>query len=154
MTIRARKVRNRRFSRVRRSRKMLSFLDAEATRLSGTGTGTTVTYTNATNLVNLTAHGYVDGQGPFLLANSGGALPAELSAVTEYWVNANDANSFTLHTSEADALAGTSIVAFTDDGTGTNTTLVGAESSDIFSYLLAGNTAAQIRTTASIDNLP
>lgn len=153
MTIYARKVRYRNLDRLRHSNEFLDFLADQAVRLSGTGTGTAITFTNASNLVNLTAHGFVDGQGPFLLSNSGGALPAELSDATQYWINVNDANSFTLHTTEADALAGTNTVAFTDDGTGTHNILVGAESSDIFNALLAGKTADQIRALTSIDNL-
>lgn len=149
----ARKVRYREFNRLRHSRLFNDFLSSQAARLAGTGTGTAITFTNGTNLVNLAAHGYTDGQGPFLLSNSGGALPAELDNVTEYWVNINDANSFTLHLTEADALAGANTVAFTDNGTGTHTALVGAEGLDIFLSLLAGKTAEQIRALTTIDDL-
>lgn len=153
MTIYARKVRYRNLDRLRHSNEFLDFLTDQASRLAGTGTGQAVTFTNASNLVNQTAHGYVDGQGPFLLSNSGGALPAELDNTTDYWINVNNANSFTLHTNEVDALAGSNPVAFTDDGTGTHEILVSAESVDIFTALLAGKTADQIRALTSIDNL-
>ncbi len=142
-----------RYERVRHSTYFLSFLTEQATRLSGSGTSTTITFTNSTNLVNLATHGYTTGQGPFLLSNSGGALPAGLDNVTDYWVNVNDASSFTLHTSEAYALANTSIVGFTDDGTGTNSILVAAEAVDIFLSLKGGKTADQIRALTSIDSL-
>ncbi len=153
MSVHTRKVRYRQFERVRYSDRLLDFLALQAARLSGSGTGLAITFTNFTNLVNAVGHGYVDGQGPFLLANAGGALPAELDAVTEYWVNDNDGNSFTLHTNEADAIAGTNPVAFTDDGTGTHETLVAAESRDIFDALLSGKSSEEIEGLSSIDNL-
>ncbi len=153
MSIHTRKVRYREFGRVRYSEKLLDFLAEQATRLSGTGTASAITFTNASDLVNLSTHGFVDGQGPFLLANAGGALPAELDAVTQYWINDNDGNSFTLHTNEADALAGSAAVSFTDDGTGTHDVLVAAESRDIFNALLAGKSSNEIEGLSSIDNL-
>ncbi len=153
MSIYARKVRYRHYDRLRHSGNFLEFLQTQAARLSGTGTGQTVTFTNATNLVNLTTHGFVDGEGPFLLDNSGGALPTGLDAVTQYWVKSNDANSFTLHLTEAEAIVGSNVVSFTDDGTGTNQILVGAEKEDIFNSLLSGKTARQIESLTSIDNL-
>jgi len=153
MGIHTRKVRYREFGRVRYSEKLLDFLATQAARLSGTGTASAITFTNASNLVNLTSHGFVDGQGPFLLDNSGGALPAELDNVTEYWINDNDGNSFTLHTNEADGLAGSAAVAFTDDGSGTHDVLVAAESRDIFDALLSGKSSREIEGLSSIDNL-
>lgn len=153
MTIHAKYVRYRVFDRLRHSDKFLDFLADQASRLSGSGTGSTITFTNASNLVNLTSHGYTTGDGPFLLSNDGGALPAELDNTTFYWVNVNDANSFTLHLTEEDALAGTNTVAFTDDGTGTNEILVAAEAEDIFNAMLAGKSADEIRGLTSIDNL-
>ena len=153
MSIYARKVRYRKLDRIRYGQKFLSFLATQAARLSGTGTGVAVTFTNGSNTVNLTAHGYADGQGPFLLANAGGALPVGLDEVTPYWLNVVNVNAFTLHTNEADALAGSSIVAFSSDGTGTHDILVGAEESDIFNALLAGKTARQVGALTTIDDL-
>ncbi len=153
MSLYSRLIRYRTLLRTRYSTNLLNFISAQATRLSGTGTGATITFTNATNIVNLATHGYVSGQGPFLLSNSGGALPAELDDTTEYWVNVADAGTFTLHANEADSLSGDSDVAFTDDGTGTNTILVAAESSDIFAAMKAGKSAQDVRNLTSIDNL-
>jgi len=153
MPIYRRHLRHGNFDRVRHSVNFLDFLAEHAARLSGTGTGATVTFDNTTNQVTLVGHGYTSGDGPFLLANSGGALPAELDGATEYWVNVVGVDAFTLHLTEADALAGTNVVAFTDDGTGTNTILVAAEMLDIFLALKSGKTAEQVRGTDNIDNL-
>ena len=153
MTIYARKVRYRDLDRIRYSNEFLNFLSSEAARLAGTGTGQTVTFTNASELVNLTTHGFADGQGPFLLSNAGGALPPELDNITPYWFKINDADSFTLHLNEADGVSGSNPVAFSTDGTGVHTILVGAESLDIYNAMLAGKTARMIRSLTSIDNL-
>ena len=153
MSVYARKVRYRELDRVRYGQKFLSFLKTQAARLAGTGTGIAVTFSNASNLVNQTAHGYIDGQGPFLFANAGGALPAGLDGVTPYWINVNGANAFTLHTNEADAIAGSAIVTFSTDGTGTHEILVGADEIDIFNALLAGKTARQVKALTTIDDL-
>lgn len=99
---------------------------------NGDGTGTkeatgdyttnneTFTAANATNYLTITGHGLVSGNGPYQISNSGGALPAGLTALVDYWVILVDANTIQLATSYANALAGTA-VAFTDDGTGTQT---------------------------------
>lgn len=81
---------------------------------------TTFTTTHASELVNSNSHGLVTGDGPIRLTNSGGALPAGYSADTDYYVIANNANSFKLATSRANAFAGTA-VAISGDGTGTHT---------------------------------
>ena len=82
--------------------------------------GITVTFTNGTNIVNLTSHAMVDGDS-IILTNSGGALPAELAVDTLYYVGDAATNSFTLHTTKAAGLAGTGDIAITDNGTGTST---------------------------------
>jgi hypothetical protein len=79
----------------------------------------TVTFTNATELCNLNSHGLATGD-CIEFTNSGGALPAELTANTNYYVIYNDANSFKMATTLALAIAGTAIN-ITDDGTGTHT---------------------------------
>ena len=83
------------------------------------GNTPTITFTNATDDVNLTAHGLATGDGPIHLATAG-TLPAELTAATDYWVIVVDANTFRLATSRANALLGM-VLAFTDDGTGAHT---------------------------------
>lgn len=81
---------------------------------------TTFTTTHGSDLVNSNAHGLVTGDGPIRLTNSGGALPAGSAVDTDYYVVANDANSFKLATTRANAFAGT-VVNLTGDGTGTHT---------------------------------
>ncbi len=83
------------------------------------GADAAVTFTNATDNINLTAHGMITGDGPFELSTSD-TLPAELAASTDYWFIKTDANSGKLATSLVNALAATAI-AITDDGTGTHT---------------------------------
>lgn len=93
----------------------------------GDGTGVTnatglyadsvVTFTNATNICVLAAHGYVAGDGPFQLSNSGGALPAELAVLTDYFVGPTvQAGDF-----ELSLTRGGAVIPITDDGTGTHT---------------------------------
>lgn len=79
------------------------------------------TFTAAdTDICTATAHGLQTGDGPIRLTNSGGALPAGLAAATDYYVIRLDADTFSLATSRANALAGTAID-ITDAGTGTHT---------------------------------
>jgi len=73
-----------------------------------------------TELFTATAHGLLTGDGPFQVSNAGGALPAGLTAVTDYWIVKVDADNFKLATSRANALAGTTL-SITTDGTGTQT---------------------------------
>lgn len=71
-----------------------------------------VTLTNATEIVNYTAHGFYTGDGPIRLT---GTLPAELSLTTEYYAIRVASGTFKLATSHALALAGTA-VGFSSDG--------------------------------------
>ena len=100
--------------------------EAEYQTLVGTrkwwlGVNATFTANAATDDITLTTHGMADGDGPFEVSNSGGALPAGLVASTNYWVtNKTDANVFQVASSLANALAGTQID-ITTNGTGTQT---------------------------------
>jgi len=76
-----------------------------------------VTFTNATNVVNLATHGFVAGDGPFQFTNSGGLLPAELALLTDYWV----VETVAAGTFQIALTQGGAAVEFTDDGTGTST---------------------------------
>lgn len=67
-----------------------------------------------------TAHGLQTGDGPFRVANSGGALPTGLAAATDYWVIRTGANTFKFAASRMLAYAGTAID-LTGDGSGTQT---------------------------------
>ncbi len=82
---------------------------------------TTFTAANATEIFTANAHGLLTGDGPINVSNSGGALPAGLTAATDYWIIRLSANTFQLATTFARALAGTPVVAITTDGTGTQT---------------------------------
>ncbi len=115
-------------SRHRRLSYLSRWLRSRNDTLNGTATINTVTYTNATNLVTLAAHGVTVGDfdGPYRLENSGGALPAELATNTAYWFRATSATEGQLFPSRKDAANDTNVVAFTDDGTGTNTILASA----------------------------
>ena len=71
--------------------------------------------------LTLSSHGMIQGDGPFQVSNSGGALPTGLSAATDYWAAVVDTvNTFQVATSHANAIAGTNVT-LSDDGTGTQT---------------------------------
>lgn len=78
-------------------------------------TTATVTFTNSTNLVNATSHGFSNDDG--VCFTTTGALPAELKIWTQvyYVINAN-ANDF-----QVSLTKGGSAVTFTDDGSATTT---------------------------------
>ena len=80
------------------------------------GLGTLVTFTaaNATDIVTAAAHG-LSNTNIVYLQNSGGALPAGLSANTPYYII-----SVTINTFQLSLTSGGSAVNFTTDGTGTN----------------------------------
>lgn len=78
------------------------------------------TAANGTEIFTAVAHGLQTGDGPFQVSNSGGALPAGLTALTDYWIIKIDADTFYLATSLALALAGT-FLSITTNGTGTQT---------------------------------
>lgn len=79
----------------------------------------TFTAVATTDVLTKTAHGFLTGL-KVQVSNSGGALPAGLSAATDYFVIRIDANTFYLATSLVLAQAGTRID-ITTDGTGTQT---------------------------------
>lgn len=87
-------------------------------------------------------HGYVTGDGPVNVSNSGGALPTGLAAATNYWMIVIDDNTFKLATTLANALAGTNL-AISSAGTGTQTvSSIGATVSPTLAFTV----------TASSDN--
>lgn len=82
----------------------------------------TFTADHTTSHLTTAGHGYLTGDGPVELTNSGGALPAGLLLATDYWMVRVDANTFGLATSLANALASPPVLAsFSDNGTGTQT---------------------------------
>lgn len=74
----------------------------------------TVTFANATDIFTSNAHGLVNGD-CVQLTNSGGAIPAGFSLLTNYFVISVTTNTFKLSAT----LNGASVNG-TDDGTGTN----------------------------------
>lgn len=74
----------------------------------------TVTFTNGTNLINETGHSLLSGQNITFHDNSG-TLPAELREDIIYYVINPNANDF-----QVAYTSGGSAIAFTDNGTGTN----------------------------------
>lgn len=97
------------------------------------------TAANATEIFTSATHGLNTGDGPVWVSNSGGALPAGLTASTDYYVIKIDANTFYLATSLANALAGT-FLSITTDGTGTQTLTPQASClSPILPFLVTGS---------------
>lgn len=80
----------------------------------GLGAGVAFTVTAANDTVDITSHGYSNGQ-RFMLSNVGGALPAGLAADTLYYVVNAATNTFKLSLT-----AGGAAVDITGTGTGTH----------------------------------
>jgi hypothetical protein len=78
-----------------------------------------VTATAATDTLNATAHGLQTGDS-VQFTNSGGGLPAGLTAGTTYFAVRTGADTFKVSDTLAHALAGTNIVDITTAGTGTH----------------------------------
>ena len=70
--------------------------------------------TNASNLFTLSGHGYKTGSGPFQLA--GTTAPTGSAKLTDYWIIWLSADTFSIASSHANAIAGT-VNAITSDGT-------------------------------------
>ncbi len=73
----------------------------------------------ASNELTLTSHGYVTGDGPVRMTNSGGALPTGITAGTNYWVVVTGANTIKLAEDLYRALTNKTITV--SGGSGTNT---------------------------------
>ena len=93
-------------------------------------------FTCSGNVATSTAHGMTNGDGPYRVTNSGGALPSGLAVDTNYWINVLTANTFSFATSKANALAGT-VITLSTAGTGTQT-LRRATNDVIMAQLLQG----------------
>lgn len=106
----------------------------------------------AGEVVTLNGHGFVTGQGPFVLSNSGGALPTGLSASQLYYVIVLSANTFQLATSREAAMAG-SFVPFSTNGTGTNSIARAASRNGLAAWLQRGKKPARIAALTDIDSL-
>lgn len=82
----------------------------------------------ANNELDLTSHVYETGDGPVQLTTTD-TLPTGLATGTDYYVRDLGANSISLHTTRAGAVANTGQVTFSDGGTGTHT-IVDVQSSN------------------------
>lgn len=83
----------------------------------------TFTAAAATDIITCAAHGLTTGQP--VRVSSTTTLPAGLSANTTYWVHWLSSSTFTLHTTNAGAVADTGKVDVTDTGTGTHSLQIG-----------------------------
>lgn len=152
-TPRLRHLRRRNLARVDHQPGITDFLAERATALGGTGALTAFTAANATNQLTDNAHGLVTGDGPFEVSNSGGALPAGLSATASYWAIVVDPNIFQLAVSRDAAIAGT-VVGFTTDGTGIHSYAPAADTSeDIWDILRQGVDAETVAAATDVDTL-
>lgn len=75
--------------------------------------GKTVSISATTDVVTLTNHGNRNGSKRW----PSGTLPAELNVLTPVYTRSTGQNTFTLHTSEADAIAGTGQITFAGSST-------------------------------------
>jgi hypothetical protein len=82
---------------------------------------TDFTIANLTEIATAATHGFAAADGPFVLSNAGGALPAGLEVGVLYYTGNIDVNTFYLYLTLEDAVADTNRVAVSDDGTGTHT---------------------------------
>lgn len=83
--------------------------------------GTSAVVVTATEIWTATAHGLVTGNA--VTFTTTGTLPAATGfAINKiFYVNVPDANTFTLHTTKAQAIADSNVIDFTTTGTGTHT---------------------------------
>ena len=96
-----------------------------------------VTFTNATNTIDLVGHSLTLGT-PIQFSTTG-SLPAEISPqAIQYWVVATTANDF-----QVSLTKGGSAVTFTDNGTGINLILVGRPPKS-FESIIQGGTDADV----------
>ena len=138
---------------VPRLKKYGAWLDSRETTLAPTATVQTFTANNATDELTVTGHGYSDGSGPLVLANSGGALPAGLSEDELYWASVVDVNTIQLHYTESEAARQVNPVDFTDNGSGTNDIRPGTDQASLQEHLRQRLRSETLQAETDIDNL-
>jgi hypothetical protein len=140
-------VRHRKRSRIRRSKDFKALIAALQTTLSGTGAGGAFTAAAGTVLTKA-AHGFEVGDGPFLITNSGGALPSPGVINKLYWVvGAPSASTFELATDEdGDAIT------WAGAGTGTHT-ITKASTLDAVYELLKKHGQPVLKGATDVDSL-
>lgn len=103
----------------------------------------TFTADSTTDLITVTAHGLVTGDGPFQVSNSGGLLPVPLAAATNYYVIVIGANTFKVAATRSAALFGV-FFNITTNGTGTNS-IVGVSATRVGNTTVTGALSAQLQ---------
>lgn len=134
----------------------------EANLSSGFSTATVVTVGDGITFGSTTlqgpgwtasSHGYVEGQGPFVLTNSGGALPAGSPAAgTELYVHVISANVIALAAGR-EALRKGNYIQTTTAGTGTHNLNRGVAAKNILSVAERGVNSRTIAAATDIDGL-
>jgi hypothetical protein len=140
-------MRYRKRARFRHSKVMLKFISDLQALLNGTGAAKVFTAA-ASAAITSAAHGLTLGSGPYIVSNSGGALPSPYVAGTFYWVVAvPDANTLNLGLTRG----GAAIVA-AGAGTGTHT-LTKASTAEAVFQLLKRRGSAVMKATTDVDNV-
>lgn len=149
-TSRRRHLRKTDFDRVRRDERTLAFWVAQGARLSSSATADTFVGAAENDRCTAVAHGFSDGEGPFLLTTTG-TLPAGLATGTFYWVSVISADQFLLHTGGREG-TGEAQVNITDIGTGTHT-ITKAATSEALYHVQRANRPVAIAAASDIDAL-
>ena len=104
----------------------------------------TVTFTQATSLVNLTAHNLINGQAVYFTTT--GTLPTPLSASTTYYVVNASTNSFQVSSDY------TTAITLSSAGSGTHTA-VSTEPMPILNTAISYTVSSSTLTTSSVHNI-
>lgn len=135
-----------------RLRRHRGWLSARATALSGTGTGQNFTADTANDEIDITTHGHVAGDGPFVVSSTG-TLPTGLVAGTLYWVSAPTANALGVHLNRKDALNAVNAVDLTAAGSGTHTLTPAESGSAVHEHVRQGVTPTRMQGVTDVDSL-
>ena len=149
----ARYVRRRSLDKLSPVSRLRAFLTTRSTTLAGTATPQDFTATNASNTFTAAGHGFSQGEGPVVVSNAGGALPAGLVAGNEYFVGVVDANTFTLH-NDREAARDDLRVQITTDGTGTQSIERAETPSAMMEWLRNRVKPRRLAAVADVDSLP
>lgn len=134
-----------------RLKKLGTWLDQRVTDIGATGAGQVFTAA-VTNIVTITTHGRVSGDGPFTVS-SDTTLPAGLLADTQYWLNVIDVNTFTVHLTREEAFNDLNEIDITDTGTGTHTMIPDGRSEGFQEIIRQEIVPDRIQAETDIDNL-
>lgn len=151
---RPKNISRRKFSRLRKlGDNLKQFCTAQGARLAASATARTVTAVASTDVLTSTAHGFVTGKGPVNFFNSGGALPAGLTATGLFWPIRIDADTFYIALNRKNAARNIRID-ITTNGTGTTTAKYSTTAAGIFSRIKnMGLNWRSVVACTDIDNL-